>query len=738
MERDRRRVELMNALLLSMPGTPVLYYGDEIGMGDNIYLGDRDGVRTPMQWSPDRNGGFSRADPARLILPPIMDPLYGYEAVNVEAQSADAHSLLNWTRRMLALRGQHVAFGRGTQRFLTPGNRKILAYLRDYEGDTILCVFNLSRLPQAVELDLSEFEGRVPIELTGMSPFPPIGQLTYLLTLPPYGFFWFQLVAETDGPVWRKDPPEQLPDFSTMVMRRDLLEVVDEPRLADALSRDVLPSYLAKRRWFSSKGETLHGARIVSAVPMGFPHNILLGELEAELEGHTETYMLPLAVAWDDTNPHALAQQLALARIRQGRRVGFLTDGFAMESFARGVLKGLVERTQISGRSGTLEFIGTDRLDGIDIADDLPIHWLSAEQSNSSLIVGNLAMVKLIRHIFPGIHPEAEMTRYLTSVGYENTAPLLGEVVRTAPDGTRSTLIIIQGAIRNQGDAWNWMLDTLRRTIDDTLVSGDGAADPGHELFNPLMDFISNVGTRLGELHVALARPTEDEAFSPVNADEGDVEALRRQVVGQIGDGLDILDAARREVDPALTGDIDSLIAQRETILASIGSLAERVAGTHMIRNHGDFHLGQILVAEADAYIIDFEGEPARTLEERRAKTNPLRDVAGLLRSLSYLAATAELDHEASSDVDIDKRNAQIRAFTKRAEDAFLSHYFAVTETSVSLGLDPQNRTAILDLFLLEKAAYEIAYEARNRPKWLPIPLAGFSAIVRRLSESEA
>jgi maltose alpha-D-glucosyltransferase/alpha-amylase len=738
MERDRRRVELMNALLLSMPGTPVLYYGDEIGMGDNIYLGDRDGVRTPMQWSPDRNGGFSRADPARLILPPIMDPLYGYEAVNVEAQSADAHSLLNWTRRMLALRGQHVAFGRGTQRFLTPGNRKILAYLRDYEGDTILCVFNLSRLPQAVELDLSEFEGRVPIELTGMSPFPPIGQLTYLLTLPPYGFFWFQLVAEADGPVWRKDPPEQLPDFSTMVMRRDLLEVVDEPRLAEALSRDVLPSYLAKRRWFSSKGEKLHGARIVSAVPMGFPHNILLGELEAELEGHTETYMLPLAIAWDDTNPHALAQQLALARIRQGRRVGFLTDGFAMESFARGVLKGLVERTQISGRSGTLEFIGTERLDGIDIQDDLPIHWLSAEQSNSSLIVGNLAMVKLIRHIFPGIHPEAEMTRYLTSVGYENTAPLLGEVVRTAPDGTRSTLIIIQGAIRNQGDAWNWMLDTLRRTIDDTLVSGDDTADPGHELFNPLMDFISNVGTRLGELHVALARPTQDEAFSPVNAGEGDIEALRHQVVGQIGDGLDILAAARREVDPALTSDIDSLIAQRETILASIGSLAERVAGTQMIRNHGDFHLGQILVAEADAYIIDFEGEPARNLEERRAKTNPLRDVAGLLRSLSYLAATAELDHEASSEVDIDKRNALIRAFTKRAEDAFLSHYFAVTETSEALGLDPQNRTAILDLFLLEKAAYEIAYEARNRPKWLPIPLAGFSAIVRRLSESEA
>ncbi|MCD7111757.1 maltose alpha-D-glucosyltransferase [Rhizobium sp. DKSPLA3] len=740
MERDRRRVELMNALLLSMPGTPVIYYGDEIGMGDNIYLGDRDGVRTPMQWSPDRNGGFSRADPARLVLPPVMDPLYGYEAVNVEAQSADAHSLLNWTRHMLALRRRHIAFGRGTQRFLKPGNRKILAYLREYEGDTILCVFNLSRLPQAVELDLSEFENRVPIELTGMSPFPPIGQLTYLLTLPPYGFFWFQLVAEADGPTWRNDPPEQLPDFATMVLRRDLLEVVEEPRLSGVLSRDVLPSYLAKRRWFGSKGETLHRATIVSALPMGFPHDILLGELEAELEGHTETYMLPLAIAWDDANPPALAQQLALARLRQGRRVGFLTDGFAVEPFARGVLKGLRERTQISGRSGTLEFVGTERLDGIEVSDDLPIHWLSAEQSNSSLIVGDIAMVKLIRHIFSGIHPEVEMTRYLTSVGYANTAPLLGEIARIAPDGTRSTLIIVQGAIRNQGDAWTWMLSTLRRTLDDTLtsVSDTAPAEVQDGLFSPLMDFVSNVGTRLGELHVALATPTDEDAFAPVHAGPGDVEALRRQVVGQISDGLDILGGARADVDPALGSEIAMLIDGRDTLLASIGALADSAADTLMIRNHGDFHLGQILVAEADAYIIDFEGEPARDLEERRAKTNPLRDVAGLLRSLSYLGATADLDTEAVAEPNDGRRTALIRAFIDKAEVAFLSSYFAVTETSDHLRMPDAIRTRILDLFLLEKAAYEIAYEARNRPKWLPIPLAGFSAIVRRLSESNA
>src|SRR5690348_3439994 len=165
MERDRRRVELLNSLLLSMPGTPTLYYGDEIGMGDNIYLGDRDGVRTPMQWSIDRNGGFSRADPASLVLPPIMDPLYGYEAVDVEAQLRDPHSLLNWMRRTLGIRKQHRAFGRGGFRLLYPKNRKILAYLREYQEETLLCVANLSRTPQAVELELAEFAGRWPVEL---------------------------------------------------------------------------------------------------------------------------------------------------------------------------------------------------------------------------------------------------------------------------------------------------------------------------------------------------------------------------------------------------------------------------------------------------------------------------------------------------------------------------------------------------------------------------------------------
>ena len=281
LQRDRRRIELMNGLLLSMPGTPVIYYGDEIGMGDNIHLGDRDGVRTPMQWSEDRNGGFSRADPASVVLPPIMDPLYGFSAVNVEAQARDPHSLLNWMRRMLSLRRNHQAFGRGTLRFLYPGNRRVMAYLREYDGDTILCVANLARTPQAVELDLAEYEGCVPVELSGPSPFPPVGKLTYLLTLPPYGFYWMSLSKVEKPPAWHQAGGEQLPEFQTLVVRESLRELLSEHYTARILG-ELLPDYLPHRRWFAAKNQRITAARLAYAVPLPSMQEILLIEVEVE------------------------------------------------------------------------------------------------------------------------------------------------------------------------------------------------------------------------------------------------------------------------------------------------------------------------------------------------------------------------------------------------------------------------------------------------------------------------
>ncbi len=482
MERDRRRVELLNSLLLSMPGTPVLYYGDEIGMGDNIHLGDRDGVRTPMQWSFDRNGGFSRADPASLVLPPVMDPLYGYQAINVEAQARDPHSLLSWMRRMLGIRKQQQAFGRGTLKLLYPSNRRVLAYLREYtapneEPRTILCVANVSRSAQAVELDLASFEGRVPVEMIGGSAFPPIGKLPYLLTLPPYGFYWFQLAAEAQMPLWYAAPPEPMPDHITLVLRNGMADLLKEPARG-LLQSDTLPTYLPKRRWFSVKNEALRGVRITHATALSPSIPILLAEIEVDTERGTDSFQLPLGFLSEEQNTSALQYQLAMARLRRGRRVGFLTDAFTHPGFAHAVLKLLRQDGHIPvDGGGELHFIPTSRLAQLDLPDDAEVRLLAAEQSNSSLSIGDRVILKLIRHISPGLHPEAEMGRVLTERGFANIAPLLGEVSRFGADGTRQqVLMVVQGFLHNQGDAWSWTQNMLERAIQDAAPPMSGAA----------------------------------------------------------------------------------------------------------------------------------------------------------------------------------------------------------------------------------------------------------------------
>src|SRR5262249_28785391 len=361
LDRDGPRVELMNSLLLSMPGTPVIYYGDEISMGDNIHLGDRDGVRTPMQWAPDRNGGFSRADPAALVLPTIMDPLYGYSAVNVEAESRDPYSVLNWTRRMLAVRSRHPAFGRGNLTLLYPKNRKVLAYLRQHQDDTMLCVANVSHSPQAVELDLSQFAGRVPVELNAGSLFPPIGELTYLLTLPPYGFYWFVLATATEQPNWHVPAPEPLPEFMTLVVR-DVLAKALAGAAAKLIEDEALPQYIAKRRWFGLKDQTIKSTRIANLVNIGDgAHEIVLAEIEVKTAGAAPTrWSLPLGISWEDEATAALPNRLALARVRRGRRLGLLTDAFALPSFAHRIIACLAAGKEFFSGEDVIHFQSTD------------------------------------------------------------------------------------------------------------------------------------------------------------------------------------------------------------------------------------------------------------------------------------------------------------------------------------------------------------------------------------------
>jgi maltose alpha-D-glucosyltransferase/alpha-amylase len=729
LERDRRRIELMNSLLLSMPGTPVIYYGDEIGMGDNIHLGDRNGVRTPMQWSPDRNGGFSRADPAALILPPIMDPLYGYGAVNVEAQLRDPHSILNWTKRMLAVRSRHPAFGRGSVTLLYPKNRKILAYLRQYESDTLLCVANVAHSPQAVELDLSQFVGRVPVELNAGTLFPPIGELTYLLTLPPYGFYWFALAVESEWPSWHTPAPEPLPEFVTIVMRDSLAKALATSG-RDLIEHDALPPYLAKRRWFGLKDQTIKTAGIANVTDIGDAgREILLAEVEVKANGTVTRWLLPLGIAWEDEPSAALPNRLALARVRRGRRLGLLTDAFALPEFAYAVMEALAAAREFKNPQGVVQFRPTNS--GRELlrkATDAEINWLTAEQSNSSLTIGDTAMLKIFRRISGGQHPEAEMSRYLTAAGFAHAPPLFGEILQMSDRGAPHTLGVALGFIRNQGDAWSWILDHLTRALDSL------AADSELDVLSDCEAIAAVIGRRLGEMHAVLARQTPDSAFAPKQADKDDTAVWVRKTEQRLEKALSVIEHTRDWTNAADAERAKGLLHARAKLSAAIRTLAKSGIGTVMTRIHGDFHLGQVLVASGDAYIIDFEGEPAASIEERRAKTSPLRDVAGLVRSISYAgAALREGKGVASAPNDAAQRDTLIVEFRRRATQAFLKQYWTARGGAHNAG-----ERALLDLFLLEKAAYEIAYEAANRPTWIGVPLAGLAALATRIAEGHA
>ena len=734
LQRDRRRIELMNGLLLSMPGTPVIYYGDEIGMGDNIFLGDRDGVRTPMQWSMDRNGGFSRADPARMVLPPIMDATYGFQAVNVESQAADPHSLLNWTRRMLAVRGRHRCFGRGVQRFLYPSNRKVLAYVREHEGEAVLCIANLSRVAQAVELELGAYAGRVPVDLVGGAVFPSVGQLNYLFTLAPYGFFWFLLSDTAALPAWHVTAPEPLPDFATIVLLQGTAASAIE-RGRTTLTQTALPAYLPLRRWYGSKTDPLRGATIAYTAALPGTDQAVMSEIAVELPDRTEHYVLPMATVWDDENAGQLPQQLALARVRRVARMGVLTDGFASDAFAVAMMAAFAADAVIGIPGGTLHWRRTAAF----IPAPGTIRRLSAEQSNSSMVLGDAAVLKLVRKVLPGVHPEAEMTGYLTRRGYANTAPLLAELVRMDNAGTPHTLALVQGFVRNQGDGWGWTLEFLARAADELAITDD-LPDAGDQ-FIAYDVFARAIGTRLAELHRTLAAHTTDADFAPQPADAAVQAAWAAGAREQLEQALAML--AGHPSPQA-----QWLLAHRDALLALPAELAAHGTGALNTRVHGDFHLGQVLVVEADAYLIDFEGEPARTMEQRRARSCPMRDVAGLLRSFDYAAAAAAAKPDAAktdatqsdaaksggSNPASARRKTVLADFRMRAAAQFLDAYRAVLHEG-SAWVPPEAEQPLLDLFLLEKAAYEIRYEAANRPTWLPIPLDGLHAIAHRLIE---
>ena len=564
MDNDRRKIELMNSMLFSMPGTPVMYYGDEIGMGDNIYLGDRDGVRTPMQWSPDRNGGFSRANPQALFLPPVMDPVYGFDAVNVEAEGRSAASLLNWMRRLITVRRQHKAFSRGTLDFIYPGNRKILAYTRSFEDQTILCVVNLSRNAQPVELQLQAHRGQTPIELIGRTTFPPIGELPYLLTLPGFGFYWFVLADEATLPEWHVDLPEPLPEFVTLVLGRgwdSLLEAKNRKELENG----VLSHFLANQRWFAAKDAAINSLQVVRTIELPAAHGgVLLAAVEARLDGGlVHTYLLPMAVAWGEDNlaTNSPLRPFTIAKARRANRVGAIYDASAGDDLALGLLDGLRRELSLDVDGGQVRFVRSPALDAVELSEHPEVHRLSVEQSNTSMMIDRAMIWKVYRRPLPGPHPEVEIGRFLTDVaGYANTPPLLGSLELVDDAGT-TTLAAAMGFVLNQGDGWAWTLDYLERELETLLLEAEGEGETEEiEPFGVYAQLAATLGQRTAELHRAFATPTDDPAFAAEPIGSEDLERWGKGIRTDMRRVSDALERMRASLGEGAQADVERLL----------------------------------------------------------------------------------------------------------------------------------------------------------------------------------
>jgi maltose alpha-D-glucosyltransferase/alpha-amylase len=747
---DRRRIELMNGLLFSLPGTPVLYYGDEIGMGDNIFLGDRNGVRTPMQWSGDRNAGFSRANRQRLYLPVITDPEYHYETVNVEAQQGNPHSIYSWTKRLIALRKRHRAFGRGTLELLRPENRKVLAYVRRYESEQILCIANLSRFLQAVELDLSQWKGLVPVELFSSNEMPAIGDAPYFLTLGPHAFYWFAMQPRA-APSIQSDGAQAaaaLPEVRTAGGWESALVGAAKERL-----ENVLLGYIPQRRWFGGKARRIKSATVtdVISVPGAEGYSYLTSVVVAYQDGDPDTYMLPIAYASAAEAPHIIERwpHTAIAWVRnEGEEArGLLYDALGPPNFAEAILGAIARRRRAAGGVGTLMGSTTRafaRLRGPETVR-LEAHLSVAEQSNNSVIFGERLMLKVFRRLEEGVNPELEVGRFLTEkTTFGQIAPLAGSLEYRRAKGEPVTIAILQGYVPNQGDAWQYTLNTVAHFFTTPELVGlvpppapksvveasrQEPTEMATRVIGGYLDSARLLGRRTAELHAALSSDPLDPAFAPERISPADQRSVYQSISGLSIRAADLLRTQLNKL-PAEAREEGRKVLDLEPRIASIlKSFLTRRLNTTRIRVHGDYHLGQVLYTGHDFVIIDFEGEPTRTLYERRLKRLAMRDVAGMLRSFSY-ASQAALRSQQVPLERLPELQAWARFWVDSVSAVFLKSYLATAGNASWVPQTPDDLELQLTTMLLEKALYELRYEMNLRPDWVRIPLRGILDLV--------
>jgi maltose alpha-D-glucosyltransferase/alpha-amylase len=751
-ENSRRRIELLNTMLFSFPGTPIIYYGDELGMGDNIYLGDRNGVRTPMQWTGDRNAGFSRADTARLFAPPVQDPVYGYQAINVEAQERYPFSLLNWMKRLVAVRKQHPVLGRGALEFVPCSNRRILAYLRRDERDTILCVVNLSRTLQPAELDLNPFAGLIPVEMFGRTECPRIGDQPYFLTIGPYASYWFTLQRETLQVAPRVSTHPD-PNAAIAESLPALLVGVDWQNILDAgtrivLERQALVPFMRRQRWFASKARDIRQARFNdwTAIRTGTNPTFLAVVSVEYTDGGTESYFVPLALVSGEDANRALKQMpdAVLARIT-GARKGAIVDGLQDDDTCARLLQTIGRGDAIATARGSVH--GARIAPAIEVPPDGTWTRGSGDQSNSLAFLGDRYALKLFRRIEPGPNPEFEIGRALGELGFTRVPALAGALEYRRPGLEAGTLAVVQNAVKHQGSGWDFTIDELRRYYErvsprrqdgqDGADRQDGRPDGAHAaspspffaaLENWYLSSAVTLGKRTAAMHLTLAHAS-GPAFAPEPIDGAAIEAIAREMRAHAQASLDLLAQQIGTLNETSRPLAETVRGARHTLMARFDELAAAGDAGLRIRIHGDYHLGQVLRTEEDFVILDFEGEPSRSIAERRAKHSPIKDVAGMLRSYSYAAYAALFAFTVHAPGEYAVLEPWADTWQHWAAEAFLSGY---TSTIGESPLVPRGAawSALMRAFVIDKALYELSYELNNRPDWVRIPLVGIKKLI--------
>jgi maltose alpha-D-glucosyltransferase/alpha-amylase len=756
---NRRRIELMNILLFSLPGTPIIYYGDEIGMGDNYYLGDRNGVRTPMQWSSDRNAGFSKTNPQKLFLPVIIDPEYHYEAVNVENEEINSSSLLWWMRRVIAMRKRFLAFGRGSIKFIPSDNHKVLSFIREYKDEIVLVVVNLSRFSQVAELDLSEYAGFVPEDAFSQNRFPVVKESPYVLTLGFHDYFWFILK--------RQEETLKVGDFFTVIPELTVegsWERVFRGKTKEKLERDILPGYISGTRWFAGKARRLQKIEIKEHVPVGrnsADTRIIFLKVDYK-EGVSETYILPVSFCTDDKAKKIMEEKPfeIISRIRLKNVEGILFDGIYNNDFHKELLNMISRRNTFKGINGEIIAYRGRQFKNILGDKKLPLssQLLKVEQSNTSFVYENTFFLKLFRRVEEGLNPDVEMIRFLTeSAAFHNIPPFAG-TIEYRRRATEPPVMIghLQGYVLNHGDAWQFSLDQISQYFEHVLSRklevGEITPTPP-SLFGlayadvpPLLqeliggfylEMISLLGKRTGEMHLAQILHARDQNFSPEPFSFLYQRSVYQSMRNLTLRTLQTLNETMKKVPDAVKKDALEIVNRKQEILLVFQRILARKFSTVKIRFHGDYHLGQVLFTGNDFVIIDFEGEPERPLSERILKKSPLRDVAGMIRSFHYAIYHVLLKGVSVRTEDVPFLEPWAHLWYSYVSGIFINSYLKTVKTASFIPRDKEELETLLHCFLLEKAVYELSYELNNRPEWVGIPLKGIFHVLDTVRKGE-